>query len=335
MKTFPILRLLPLFLFFLAACSDKKDTLDHETVDQYVTAVPGKYRIYRVDSTVFVAGGTVQEIHSYQQKEVVDAAVTDALGRPSMRIYRYTRDLAGTQPWRSIGTYLLTATPQTVETTEDNLRVVRLASPVTKGASWSGNRFLAFSPYEALFGYDYISDDYLGDWNFTYTQTGETVPMNGKSFNNVITVSQINDISVPDTFRLTSNAVTIGSATTYALVEGNATDTVQLTVTAPKANQLLTVWNKASQPLKLNNILTPVGFARIYQYTNGKWGHGFGKDSLLSDPIFAYKNFGLEKYAKGVGLIFQDLLLWEFQPNPGRTPFFLGFGIRRSLIEHN
>jgi hypothetical protein len=65
-------------------------------------------------------------------------------------------------------------------------------------------------------------------------------------------------------------------------------------------------------------------------------------NELVNIPItnpsaFASKTVSFEKYAKGIGLVYQERALWEYQPNPGvnNTPYKVGFEVKRSIIDHN
>lgn len=56
----------------------------------------------------------------------------------------------------------------------------------------------------------------------------------------------------------------------------------------------------------------------------------------LSDSSIAFQKYSYEQYSRGIGLIYKETLLWEFQPGSGgvqgnRT----GFGIRLSILDHN
>jgi len=56
----------------------------------------------------------------------------------------------------------------------------------------------------------------------------------------------------------------------------------------------------------------------------------------VTDPAsFGSRTYSLDQYAKNIGLVFQELILWEYQPNPNGTPFKVGFGVKRSMIDHN
>lgn len=59
-------------------------------------------------------------------------------------------------------------------------------------------------------------------------------------------------------------------------------------------------------------------------------------DPTLQPNEYAYRTFSVEKYGKGIGLIYREMFLWEYQPpyvviSPGYT----GFGVKMSIIDHN
>ena len=50
----------------------------------------------------------------------------------------------------------------------------------------------------------------------------------------------------------------------------------------------------------------------------------------------AYRNYWTETYAKNVGLIYKEVVMWEYQPpNSGNPGFRSGFGLKLSIIDHN
>ncbi|MEP6617129.1 MAG: hypothetical protein ABJA57_11145 [Ginsengibacter sp.] len=68
----------------------------------------------------------------------------------------------------------------------------------------------------------------------------------------------------------------------------------------------------------------------------------FQRDEFLGqnpgDPgtQYAEKNYGVEKYAKSVGLIYKEFIHWEYQGSqPGKPAYYLGYGIKLSIIDHN
>lgn len=237
----------------LFSCKKESEQLSPDTPSAYVPAQAGKYITYRTDSTVFVNFGRVQEVHYYQEKHQVDAAITDNLGRKAYRVFRFLRDSAGLTPWRPSGSFLITPTETGVETTEDNLRMVRLAFPLRQDFNWKGNRFLPDEPFNNL--YNFSNDDNMEEWDFTYTGINETLTLRGRNLDSVVTVEHINE-----------------------------------------------------------SLNVPVAIPGAYGFIN----------------------YSREQYARSIGLIQQELVMWEYQPNPGgSSPYRTGFGIKRVMIDHN
>lgn len=65
-------------------------------------------------------------------------------------------------------------------------------------------------------------------------------------------------------------------------------------------------------------------------------------DDALNAPVTDFNSGGwrtlsIEKYAKNIGLVTRDLILWEYQPNSGGpgSGYKTGFGIKMWMIEHN
>ena len=57
----------------------------------------------------------------------------------------------------------------------------------------------------------------------------------------------------------------------------------------------------------------------------------------ISDPLsYGYKNRAVEKYARGIGLVYREFEMWEYQPNlSGPDPYYTGFGVTMWMIDHN
>jgi hypothetical protein len=173
----------------LFSCGKKNEIFQTEPLSDYIPLAVGKSITYRLDSTVFTAFGRVTEIHRYQEKDSIDAQVTDNLGRPSYRVFRYLRDSLGTLPWTPIGSYFITQLSDKTELIDDNLRVIKLHLPIRDGYSWKGNSYLPPDPYGPL--YTFSNDDNMADWDFFYDGDIEaTTVIQGKTYTNVRTVSQ-------------------------------------------------------------------------------------------------------------------------------------------------
>ena len=178
---------LALLLVFLVSCSDKKEVFESEPITAFApTLEPGKYITYRLDSLIFTNFGRTTEIHKYQQKHVIDSLLTDNLGRPSYRVYKYIRDSAGTQLCTPNGTYFITAVGDQLEVIEDNLRIIKLHVPFNPGFNWRGNTHLPMDPYGG--NYNFSNDDDMDEWEFTYNSFDPAITINGQNYTDVWTI---------------------------------------------------------------------------------------------------------------------------------------------------
>jgi hypothetical protein len=51
---------------------------------------------------------------------------------------------------------------------------------------------------------------------------------------------------------------------------------------------------------------------------------------------YGFRTQAMEKYAKGIGMVYRKYEFWEYQPNPsGVSPYNTGFGITMWMIDHN
>jgi hypothetical protein len=68
----------------------------------------------------------------------------------------------------------------------------------------------------------------------------------------------------------------------------------------------------------------------------------FQIDESLNAPVtdpasYGARTLAIEKYAKNIGLVYKDYILWEYQPNTGGAGggYKVGFGISMWMIDHN
>ena len=256
MNPFKLMRAHFLFILFagilFSSCSKETEEFQTEALADYLPTQPGKYITYRVDSTVFINFGANIVIRSYQEKHQIDALLTDNLGRPAYRVFRYLRDEGGGDPWQPAGSYFITPLNNTVELVENNLRFLKMAAPIKEGNNWKGNRFLPADPYGSF--YEFSNDDAMLDWDYIYTDNGKSVTLGGKTYPNTITVEQIKDsTNIP----------------------------------------------------------------------------------VINVGAYGFINYSTSTYAKGIGLIYEEVRMWEYQPPSTPRPGYRGFGLKRSIIDHN
>lgn len=245
-KIFTQLTLLTAVAFFFTQCK-KTEQFTSEPLEDYLQLSVGKYIIYRLDSMKFENLDTIKS--SYQVKDEIDGAIVDNLGRPSWRVVRYYRDVAGTQPWAEHITYMITPTKESVEVIENNFRYIKLKLPIKEGFNWKGNTYISLFSSDPDWDYRY-----LDGWDYMYENIGSPFTTAMGSIPNTITVNQ--------------------------------------------------------------------------------------RDEVLGHPqdpgLYSERNFSVEVYAKGIGLIYKDFLHSQYQPLNGSTPAYrLGYGIRLNMLSHN
>jgi hypothetical protein len=177
-------------LVIMNACGKETDNTQYDKPTDFLQLEIGKYVIYRLDSTKFT--NYVDEvINSYQAKDIVEGKYTDQLNRPTWRIQRYLRNLNSTNEsdWKAGVAYEVIEGDNIIEVNENNLRFLKMQGPVKEGRSWKGNGYLPEEPYKQ---YDFSITEGMEFWEYTYEEFG-AAELNGKAYDNTITITQIND----------------------------------------------------------------------------------------------------------------------------------------------
>jgi hypothetical protein len=168
----------------LQACSDKKIELAVPPISDYMPLTVGKYITYRLDSTNITKFGADTAVTHYRVRELLDAEITDALGRKAYRMLRTISDSSGQAPYINNNTFMIS--PQStdwIERVENNLRFMSLRSPVMESFEWKGNSFIDASSINSPVRYLY-------DWNYKYQDIGKPFTVRGKTYENTITILQ-------------------------------------------------------------------------------------------------------------------------------------------------
>ena len=182
---------LAIAIFFLLISCKKEESPDtYLNASAYYPLKSGNLWIYRFDSTTTPPFGTSLVVHSYHLKDSAGISFLHNSARESWPIYRFITDTLEENPWRSISTYYVTLAGKNVEVVDDNnLRFIKLASPVSTGITWSGNSYIdtrsANTPYQYLDGWQYSYDSVnlpyntlagVVDSSVTVRQQDETSP---------------------------------------------------------------------------------------------------------------------------------------------------------------
>lgn len=231
-------------LLLFASCKKETEKLATASIHDYYPIAIGHYITYNLDSTLFIDFGKRDTVIHYQAKDVVDAAITDNLGRPSYRVIRYLRQ-EDAEPWVASSTYMVTPTEKAIEVVENNLRFIKLAMPVRQDFSWKGNSHIdTYSPDADL--------TYLADWDYIYDSIGIPLTMNSLVLDSTLKVFERDEL--------------------------------------------------------------------------------LGQDPSIPGTQYAERNYAVEKYANGIGLIYRELIHWEYQ---GAEDYYVGYGIKMTITGHN
>ncbi|MBV9963636.1 MAG: hypothetical protein JO072_15440 [Parafilimonas sp.] len=170
--------------------SCKKDYVpNYAQAKDYYPLAAGRVWFYRLDSTTIPPFGTELIVHSYHLKDSVGVSFSDNAGRTSWPVYRFITDTLEESSWQNISTYYVTPTNNDVEVVDDNnLRFIKLISPISAGKSWKGNRYIdtrsATSPFQ-----------YLDDWDFIYDSVNLSYTTLAGSIDSSVVVHQRDETS--------------------------------------------------------------------------------------------------------------------------------------------
>ncbi|MFT4203152.1 MAG: hypothetical protein QM610_04495 [Chitinophagaceae bacterium] len=182
-----------LSVLFLLSIGCTKTTYDSTSAStplytEYYTIQVGQSMLYRLDSTVLLSFGSDTVTHTYLQKDSVMSVTTDLTGNLLYTVNSYIKPYTGDIQWTYLTSYRVTPKVQTLELVDaNNLRFVKMASPVTENFSWDGNNYF-------MQGYTASTDDALSiyqDWNYQYTNVDSTITLTTGTFPNGVTVKEV------------------------------------------------------------------------------------------------------------------------------------------------
>ncbi len=172
--------------FSISACKKSTEQLQTASISDYNPLAVGKYISYRLDSFVYTNFGVNSEIRTYQVKYMVDAKIADNLNRPSYRIIRYIRKTTA-NAWISDASFMATNTGNGLEFVENNLRFIKLRTPMRDLYSWKGNSFIdTYSLNSEL--------KYMADWDYVYDSVNAPLKVGTFTLDSTLKVDQRDEI---------------------------------------------------------------------------------------------------------------------------------------------
>ena len=191
-------------LIFFSACKKSTEELATAPVSDYYPLTVGKYITYSLDSVVYYTNfGVSAVIKSYQVKHLVEAQITDNLGRPAYRIIRYIRSFSNA-PWVADNVFMAVPSQNSIEFVENNLRFLKLKGPIRQDYTWKGNTYINTTSLSSTL-------KYLDDWDYAYDSLNMPAKIGAVTIDSTIKVVEIdNQTAIDRTFSEAKYAKGIG-----------------------------------------------------------------------------------------------------------------------------
>ncbi len=124
-------------ILLLAACK-KDDPIQLNTYEAYYPTQTNSYNIYNVDSIVYDLLLEDTTVYRFQIKEEIAEPFIDNQGDTALKINRYKRQ-DSTFQWSLSDVWSLKKTNQNIQKVEENIRLIKLALPVSLPKIWNAN----------------------------------------------------------------------------------------------------------------------------------------------------------------------------------------------------
>ncbi len=172
---------------FLSACKKETETFKTAALSEYVPLEVGKYITYQLDSFRYLPFSIQGITISYQAKFLVDAAITDNLGRPAFRIVRSIRKTAADE-WQVDNSFTAINSGDTYEFIDENMRFLKLHEPVQNGFSWKGNSYINTTS-------QYTDFQFLDSWDYTYDSLDAPLTLGSINLDSTVKVAQRDEVN--------------------------------------------------------------------------------------------------------------------------------------------
>lgn len=180
----PLLILSGLFLVSFFSCKKESDDKYANNVSAgYFPLEVGHYVTYNVDSVIWNDFDCTIDTNHYQMRFTIADTFFDNASRKSYRIETSIRS-GDTVSWNPGTVMYVTPTATGLEYVENNLRYIKLTYPIVEGNSWDGNSMILTNDQDYSF---------MAGWNYKYANYKQSYDQDGVSFDNTVTVNQVDE----------------------------------------------------------------------------------------------------------------------------------------------
>jgi len=181
MKRYAIIMLFPILF---AGCT-KNSQFDEGYHHHYFPMQEGHWVTYSVDSTAYNKLLDTVITASYLVRETVEEPFSDLTGAPWHRMRIEVMRDTSTGVWSPGPSAAIRTTRTTAEKIENNFHFIKLSFPFRKLSTWKGNSYINFQ--------DEHNCDYLGKWDYRYTDLFVPKTVNKHLFDSVVVIRQVAD----------------------------------------------------------------------------------------------------------------------------------------------
>jgi hypothetical protein len=173
-----------LTLLLLAGCTKTKHP-DDAWHYRYFPSEEGHWVIYEVDSTAYNLLVDTVITYSYRVRETVGESYNDLTGTPWNKVWHEVMRDTSSGVWSAGPTGALMRSKRTAEKLEQNHRFIKLTFPIKRFATWHGNSYIHYD--------DEYNCNYLGNWNYRYTDVFVSRQVGALVFDSVVVIQQVAD----------------------------------------------------------------------------------------------------------------------------------------------
>lgn len=195
MKQLTPFKLIALFTLtvVLLSCGKDEGVAPYDSTEDYVPLTVGSYIEYKLDSTIYSDFDNSVVTRNYLMKLEIIGKITDGENDDLYKFNRSLKPVDGAQEYQLKNVWFAKVKNGKLEATEDNLRFIKMISPLINDKTWKGNEFISPSGNDN----PVTSTRFYEDWDYTYKAVGEPATINGNSFENTVTISQVDKVGGP------------------------------------------------------------------------------------------------------------------------------------------
>lgn len=179
-----------IFAGTIFSCKTDESLNDMDTPDMFYPLEVGKYIDYSVDSIIYHETIPSDTSH-FEVREMLSDTFYDNEQRLNYKIERYLRP-NDTTDWTLVNVWSVLSTGGQIQKVENNLRFIKLVTPVLNDTHWSGNAYLGGLedlPYDE----ECNRLTFLEGWDYDYAYTDQPYSINGFDFARTLKVVQDGD----------------------------------------------------------------------------------------------------------------------------------------------